>query len=73
MYNYVYRANRGTGYKAAAVVIEDFSPNYAEPVGLQFLVFVLSSTNPALFSTASFHSSNITPGLMCSCSTYDNI
>ena len=52
-----YRANRGTGYKAAAVVIEDFSPNYAEPfssVGLQFLVFVVSSTNPCSQQPASF-------------------
>ena len=44
-----YWANGGTGYRAAAVVIEDFSPNYAEPlssVGLQFLVFVVNSANP---------------------------
>ena len=41
-----YWANDGTGYRAAAIVIEDFSPNYAEPlssVGLQFLVFVVKS------------------------------
>ena len=44
-----YWANMGTGYRAAAIVIEDFSPNYTEPlssVGLQFLVLVVNSTNP---------------------------
>ena len=40
-----YTANRGTGYKAAAVVIEDFASGYSgalSSVGLQFLVLVVS-------------------------------
>ena len=40
-----YTANRGTGYKAAAIVIEDFASGYSgalSSVGLQFLVLVVS-------------------------------
>ena len=52
-----YWANGGTGYRAAAVVIEDFSPNQAEPlssVGLQFLVFVVKSTNSSCSQQPAF-------------------
>ena len=44
-----YTANQGVGYRAAAIVIEDFLPGSTVPmssVGLQFLVFVFSSTRP---------------------------
>ena len=46
---FTYEANRGTGFNAAAIVIEDFIPGSQEPlssVALQFLVFVFSSTEP---------------------------
>ena len=42
-----YTANQGVGYRAAAIVIEDFLPGSTVPmssVGLQFLVLVLNST-----------------------------
>ena len=42
-----YEANRGTGFNAAAIMIEDFVSGSLEPlssVALQFLVFVFSST-----------------------------
>ena len=42
-----YEATRGTGYKAAALMIEDFVPGSQRPlssVALQFLVFVVAST-----------------------------
>ena len=41
-----YEANMGTGYKVAAIMIEDFIPESSEPlsiVALQFLVLVYSS------------------------------
>ena len=44
---FTYEANDGTGYKAAAIVIEDFEPGSSEPlssVALQFLIFVFTST-----------------------------
>ena len=44
-----YWANQGAGYKAAAIMLEDFSPGQSEPfssVGLQFLVLVVSSNSP---------------------------
>ena len=44
-----YAANLGVGYRAAAIMIEDFLPGSTVPmssVGLQFLVFVFSSTRP---------------------------
>ena len=45
-----YFANQGTGFKAAAITLEDFtSAGSSQPlssVGLQFLVFVFSSTDP---------------------------
>ena len=44
-----YEANRGTGFRAAAIVIEDFSPNSTSPlssVTLQFLVLVVRSNEP---------------------------
>ena len=45
----MYTANKGVGYRAAAIVIEDFLPGSTVPmssVGLQFLVLVFSSTRP---------------------------
>ena len=42
----MYTANQGTGYRAAAIVIEDFLPGSTVPmssVGLQFLVLVIDS------------------------------
>ena len=42
-----YHANRGTGYKAVAVMVEDFIPGSSQPlssVALQFLVLVVSSS-----------------------------
>ena len=42
-----YEANGNTGYNAAAIMIEDFLPGSSEPlssVGMQFLVFVFTST-----------------------------
>ena len=42
-----YRANRGIGYKAVAIMIEDFLPESSTPlssVALQFLVLVVSSS-----------------------------
>ena len=42
-----YTANQGVGFKAAAIVIEDFLPGSTVPmssVGLQFLVLVVNST-----------------------------
>ena len=50
-----YTANRGTGYKAAAIVIEDFASGYSgalSSMGLQFLVLVVpawSLNNQHLF------------------------
>ena len=44
-----YTANRGTGYNAVALMIEDFIPGSTQPlssVALQFLVLVVSSTEP---------------------------
>ena len=44
-----YQANRGTGFQAAALMIEDFSPNSISPlssVALQFLVLVVRSNEP---------------------------
>ena len=44
-----YQANRGTGFRAAAIMIEDFSPNSTSPlssVALQFLVLVVRSNEP---------------------------
>ena len=46
-----YYANQGTGFKAAAIVLEDFTSGSSQPlssVGLQFLVFVFSSTAPCM-------------------------
>ena len=43
-----YQANRGIGYKGAAVVIEDFTPESAIPlssVSLQFLFLVITNVN----------------------------
>ena len=43
-----YTANRGTGFKAAAIMIEDFIPGSNSPmssVALQFLVLVFSSSS----------------------------
>ena len=45
----MYTANQGVGYRAAAIMIEDFIPGSTVPmssVGLQFLVLVFSSTRP---------------------------
>ena len=45
----MYTADQGVGYRAAAIMIEDFLPGSTVPmssVGLQFLVFVFSSTRP---------------------------
>ena len=42
-----YQANRGLGYKAVAVMLEDFLPDSQQPlssVALQFLVLVIKST-----------------------------
>ena len=44
---FTYEANRGDGFNAAAIVIEDFIPGSSEPlssVALQFLIFVFQST-----------------------------
>ena len=44
---FTYEANRRIGFKAAAIVIEDFIPGSLEPlssVALQFLIFVFAST-----------------------------
>ena len=44
-----YQANRGIGFRAAAIMIEDFSPNSTSPlssVALQFLVLVVRSSEP---------------------------
>ena len=44
-----YTANKGVGYRVAAIVIEDFLPGSTVPmssVGLQFLVLVFSLTRP---------------------------
>ena len=44
-----YTANQGVGYRAAAIVIEDFLPGSTVPmssVGLQFLVLVFHQTQP---------------------------
>ena len=44
-----YTANRGTGYNAIALMIEDFVPGSTWPmssVALQFLVFVVASNEP---------------------------
>ena len=44
-----YTANRGIGYNAVALMIEDFIPGSTRPlssVALQFLVLVVSSTEP---------------------------
>ena len=49
-----YQANRGLGYKAVAVMIEDFTPNSPDPlssVALQFLVLIIdnsTSLSPAV-------------------------
>ncbi len=49
-----YQANQGTGYKAAALTIEDFMPsNPSTPlsqVNLQFLVYVFTSSEPCFAS-----------------------
>ncbi len=44
-----YSANQGVGYRAAALMIEDFAPGSQTPlssVALQFLVFVFSAVRP---------------------------
>ena len=44
-----YSANNGTGYKAVAVMVEDFIPGSSQPlssVAFQFLVLVVSSSQP---------------------------
>ena len=44
-----YTANRGTGYNAVALMIEDFMPGSTQPmssVALQFLVLVVASNDP---------------------------
>ena len=44
-----YQANTGIGYKAVAVMVEDFIPGSTEPlssVAFQFLVLVVSSSQP---------------------------
>ena len=45
----MYTANKGVGYRAAAIMIEDFLPGSTVPmssVGLQFLVLVIDSMEP---------------------------
>ena len=45
----MYTANQGVGYRAAAIVIEDFLPGSTVPmssVGLQFLVLVVHTMSP---------------------------
>ena len=45
----MYAANQGVGYRAAAIMTEDFLPGSTVPmssVGLQFLMFVFNSTRP---------------------------
>ena len=45
----MYTANQGVGFKAAAIVIEDFLPGSTVPmssVGLQFLVLVVHTMSP---------------------------
>ena len=45
----VYTANQSVGYRAVAIMIEDFLPGSTVPmssVGLQFLVLLLNSTEP---------------------------
>ena len=45
----MYTADQGVGYRAAAIMIEDFLPGSTVPmssVGLQFLVLVVNSTRP---------------------------
>ena len=42
-----YEANRGTGYQAAAIMIEDFMPGSSRPlssVSLQFLILIIPAT-----------------------------
>ena len=44
-----YSANQGEGYRAAAIMIEDYLPGSMDPmssVGLQFLVLVFNSSRP---------------------------
>ena len=44
-----YTANRGTGYNAVALMIEDFMPGSTQPmssIALQFLVLVVASNEP---------------------------
>ena len=44
-----YFSNRGNGFRAAALIIEDFTPESTQPlssVALQFLVLVVPSTGP---------------------------
>ena len=50
-----YKATKGTGYKAVALMIEDFTIGSSSPlssVALQFLVYVFSSTQPCSSSPA---------------------
>ena len=47
--SFTYTANQGVGFRAAAIVIEDFLPGSTVPmssVALQFLVLVFNSTRP---------------------------
>ena len=47
--NITYTANRGTGFNAVALMIEDFMPGSTQPmssVALQFLVLVVASNEP---------------------------
>ena len=51
----MYTADQGVGYRAAAIMIEDFLPGSTVPmssVGLQFLVLVVNSTEPYACSDA---------------------
>ena len=53
-----YSANNGIGFKAAAIMLEDFSAGSSQPlssVGLQFLVLVVSSTEQCSKSPTFIH------------------
>ena len=59
-----YFANQGTGYKVAAVVLEDFTSGSSQPlssVGLLFLVFVFNSTDPCMKTPIEITTSPPTP------------
>ena len=59
-----YTANKGTGIKAVAIMIEDYAPGSLHrplsSVALQFLVLVYSSTQPCSTNTECFRSPTIT-------------